>query len=140
MKYFVKTFFKILRVVLAPVMLLWEFVSRPKGLVRQPAAQQQVDHQCRDIVLYQYRTCPFCIKVRKEMHRLSLNIERRNVSKTGVHRADLVRGGGMAKVPCLRIVDQSGASQWLYDSGEIVTFLHGRFPRAEQSANVAASR
>lgn len=140
MKYFVRSFFRILRVFLGPLMLLWEFFSRPKGLVRPAASQQQIDQQCRDITLYQYRTCPFCIKVRKEMRRLSLSVEHRNVSKTGANRADLVRGGGLAKVPCLKIVDQTGASRWLYDSGEIISFLRGRFPLAEPSAGAAVSR
>lgn len=65
-----KIFFKFVRLVLGPVMLLWEKITRPTGIVRQAAAQTRVDEQCRDLVLYQYRTCPFCIKVRQEVHRL----------------------------------------------------------------------
>lgn len=125
MKNFVRLFFKTLRFVIGPLMLLWELVTRPRGLVRAPAAQEKLDQQCRQLVLYQYRTCPFCIRVRQEIRRLSLKLERRNVAKEGSNREDLVRGGGLAKVPCLKITDQAGHSQWLYDSAAIMAYLGG---------------
>lgn len=127
MKFFVRIFFKALRFVIGPVMLLWELVTRPKGLVRPPGLQAGVDQQCRSIVLYQYRTCPFCIKVRQEMRRLSLKIERLDAQKIGKNREDLERGNGQTKVPCLKITDQAGNTEWMTDSGAIVTYLRGRF-------------
>lgn len=127
MKFFVRIFFKALRFVIGPVMLLWELVTRPKGLVRSPGLQAGVDQQCRSIVLYQYRTCPFCIKVRQEMRRLSLKIERLDAQKIGKNREDLERGNGQTKVPCLKITDQAGNTEWMTDSGAIVTYLRGRF-------------
>jgi glutaredoxin len=120
-------FFRTLRVVLGPFMLLWEWVTRPSGLVRPPAAQAVVDEQCRDLVLYQFKTCPFCIKVRQEIRRLALTIERRDAQHEGKNRDDLVRGGGQAKVPCLRLTDPAGNSQWLYESGKIIEYLRARF-------------
>ncbi len=125
MKIFVRLFFKTLRFVIGPLMLLWEFATRPRALVRAPAVQKKLDQQCRHLVLYQYRTCPFCIRVRQEIRRLSLNMERRNVPKEGSNREDLVRGGGQAKVPCLKISDPAGHSQWLYDSAAIIAYLRG---------------
>ncbi|MDP2135581.1 MAG: glutathione S-transferase N-terminal domain-containing protein [Sulfuritalea sp.] len=125
-----KSVFKILRIALGPFMLLWEILTRPKGLARAPAAQQAVDRECRDLVLYQYRTCPFCIKVRREIHRLSLHIETRDAQPEGTNREALLRGGGQAKVPCLKITDQAGNSEWMYESGKIIAYLHGRFAAA----------
>ncbi len=127
MKTVIRTFFKILRIILGPFLLLWELIARPQGLARPPAAQEQVDRQCRDIVLYQYRTCPFCMKVRREIRRLSLNIETLDAQQEGSNRADLVRGGGQAKVPCLKITDQAGNSRWLYESDAIIEYLRRRF-------------
>ena len=127
MKLVFRMFFKTLRAILGPLMLLWEMLSRPKGIVRQAAAQTQVDQQCQGIVLYQYKTCPFCIKVRQEISRLSLNIERRDAQSEGANREELVRGGGKAKVPCLKITDQVGTVQWMYESGAIIDYLRGRF-------------
>ena len=127
MKIVIRMLFKGVRVLLGPVMLLWEFVTRPKGLVRQRDSQDKVDRQCRNMVLYQYKTCPFCIKVRQEMRQLSLTIESLDAQGGGKNRDDLVRGGGRAKVPCLKITDAAGSSQWLYESGEIIAYLRGRF-------------
>ncbi len=120
-------FFKTLRILLGPLLLLWEMLTRPKGVTRQPALQQALDEQCRDIVLYQYKTCPFCIKVRQELRRLSLKIDHLDAQQEGKNREELVQGGGQAKVPCLKITDQAGKSQWLYESGEIISYLRGRF-------------
>ena len=130
MKFVFRMFFKALRVLLGPVMLLSEYVTRPKGLARPPAQQETADQQCRNIVLYQYRTCPFCIKVRQEIRRLSLHVEGLDAQKEGSNRDDLVRGGGQAKVPCLKITDQAGNSQWMYESGAIIEYLRGRFADA----------
>jgi glutaredoxin len=127
MKTLVGLFFKSLRLLLGPFMRLWEIVSRPKGIVRAPALQQDVDQQCSSLVLYQFQTCPFCIKVRQEMCRLSLNIERRDAQKNLNNRADLIAGYGHPKVPCLKITDSVGNSQWLVESGAIIAYLRGRF-------------
>lgn len=127
MKIFIRFFFKTLRVVLGPVMLLKETLTRPKGVVRIQAAQDKVNRQCKSLALYQYKTCPFCIKVRHEMSRLSLNIQRIDAQPEGLDRQALLQGGGKAKVPCLKITDKSGKSQWLYDSEKIVDYLRERF-------------
>ena len=130
MKSFIRLFFRTLRVVLGPVMLLKETLTRPKGMVRSPAAQSGVDQQCKSLVLYQYKTCPFCIKVRQEISRLSLNIQRIDAQHEGADRQDLLTLGGQTKVPCLRISDSAGKSQWLYDSEKIIAYLQGRFSAA----------
>lgn len=130
MKIFIRLFFKTLRIFLGPVMLLKEAATRPQGLSRSSAAQNQVDQQCQSLVLYQYKTCPFCIKVRQETRRLSLNIQRIDAQPEGPNRQALLQGGGQAKVPCLKITDTAGNSQWLYDSEKIVAYLQGRFASA----------
>jgi glutaredoxin len=127
MKTIVRAFFKTLRLVLGPLVLLLEWLRRPRGVVREPAAQTLVDRQCANLALYQYQTCPFCIKVRQEMRRLSLPIERRDAQKDATHRNALLQGGGTAKVPCLKITDTAGKSQWLYDSKAIIAYLRARF-------------
>ena len=127
MKIIVRTFFKTLRLVLGPMMLLKENITRPKGLIRVQAAQEAVDLQCQSLALYQYKTCPFCIKVRQEISRLSLSIQRIDAQHEGSDRQQLLKHGGQTKVPCLRITDPAGSSQWLYDSEKIAAYLRGRF-------------
>ena len=122
-----RTFFKMLRWVLGPVMLLREYLTRPTGLVRSPEVQARVDQQCESLALYQYKTCPFCIKVRQEMRRLSLNVKQHDAQPDGLHRTSLLEGGGQTKVPCLRITDNAGQSQWMYESVAINAYLKKRF-------------
>ena len=130
MKTFIRFFFRTLRAVLGPVMLLKEKLTRPQGVVRPPAAQQSVDLACQNLALYQYQTCPFCIKVRQEISRLSLSIRRVDAQPEGSDRQALLSGGGKTKVPCLKITDNSVNDQWLYDSEKIVLYLRGRFANA----------
>jgi glutaredoxin len=127
MKTFIKLFFKTVRFVLGPFMLLWELLSRPAGVKCSLDVQAVVDRQCQSLALYQFSSCPFSIKVRQEMRRLSLPIERLDAQHDAKNRADLVQGFGSPKVPCLKITDQAGTVQWLTDSGAIISYLRGRF-------------
>ena len=131
MKLIIKLFFRTLRFILIPVVLLWEIVTTPKGVVRSADAQAKIDEQTSNLALYQFKTCPFCIKVRREIARLSLNIELRDAQHDARHRADLLQGGGSVQVPCLRIVDAQGNSQWLYESSAINAYLHKHFAAAQ---------
>ncbi|GAB1394229.1 hypothetical protein MASR1M60_23930 [Rhodocyclaceae bacterium] len=125
----IKLFFKILRIILGPFMLLWEYLTRPKGIVRTQDDRQVVDRECRQLSLYQFRTCPFCIKVRQEIRRLSLNIATIDAQHAGSSRDDLLKGGGEIKVPCLRIQEDTGEEQWLYESGRIIEYLRNRYDK-----------
>ncbi len=127
MKWLFRMFFRTLRAVLGPILLLKERLTAPAGLVRSPEAQQAVERQCRDLALYQFQTCPFCIKVRREMRRLSLPIELRDTQHDAANREALLAGGGKPMVPCLRIRDEQGGSRWMYESGDIVAYLRERF-------------
>ena len=127
MKPFIRFIFRTLRILLGPVMLLKERLSRPTALQRAAAQQAEVDRQCEGLALYQFKTCPFCIKVRQEMHRLALPITRLDAQHEAQIRSALLQGSGATKVPCLKITDASGSVQWLNDSGAIIGYLRGRF-------------
>ena len=127
MKTIIRAFFRTLRTVLGPVMLLKERLTQPKGVVREAAAQTRVDQQCQNLALYQFSTCPFCIKVRQEMRRLSLPIEKRDAQHDTTNRNALLQGTGATQVPCLQITETNGQTRWLQDSAAIVAYLRERF-------------
>lgn len=131
MKVVVRYFFRAVRAVLTPVMVISETLTTPKPMQRSAQGQAQVDADSQQLALYQYRGCPFCIKVRKEIRRLNLPIEMRDPQQVEAHRAELLEGGGRIKVPCLRIQDERGGVQWMYESDDINRYLNERF------ANVA---
>lgn len=130
MKWAIRLFFRTLRIALIPFMLLWERLTTPKGIVRPPQEQQRVDAETRQMVLYQFKTCPFCIKVRREIRRLSLHIELRDAQHDEQNRAALLQGGGKLQVPCLKITDAQGNNQWMYESAAINAYLNQRFAPA----------
>ena len=127
MKPVIRAFFQTLRLVLGPVMLLKERLTQPKGIQRDTGAQAAVDLQCESLVLYQFNTCPFCIKVRQEMRRLSLPIEKRDAQHNATNREELLQSTGATKVPCLKITEANGDTRWLQDSKAIVAYLRERF-------------
>ncbi|MCL7943119.1 glutaredoxin [Marinobacter sp. ATCH36] len=127
MRFIIRYFFRTLRLVLTPFMLISEKVSTPKSVQRPPEEQARVDSACDNLALYQFTACPFCIKVRKEMARLGLNIETRDAQHNESHREALAAGGGRVKVPCLMIRGDSGHEQWLYESDDIKSWLQQRF-------------
>jgi len=130
MKPVIRLFFKTLRAILGPFLLLADWLTRPKGIVRPAAEQQTIDARTRDLALYHFPTCPFCLKARRTMRRLSLDIELRDARNNESHRTALVSGGGKPQVPCLRITDANGQQSWLYESDAINAYLNREFGAA----------
>jgi glutaredoxin len=123
----IRLFFRTLRLVLMPLMLLWAKLGTPKGVARTAEAQQKIYLECGKLTLYHFKTCPFCIKVRHEMARLSLPITLREAQHDENNRAELLQGGGKVQTPCLRISDAQGQVQWMYESSDIIKYLQQRF-------------
>lgn len=127
MRIVIRYFFRTVRLILTPPMLLMEKLTTPKALARSPEQQAKLDQASERLALYQFRACPFCIKVRKEVARLGLKIEIRDAQHEGEHRTALKAGGGRIKVPCLLIQHDDGQQEWLYESKAINAWLRERF-------------
>lgn len=130
MKPLIRLFFKALRLLLTPFVLAWFWLTRPRGIVRSAAAQQAVDARTQQLALYHFPTCPFCLKARRTIRRLSLNIELRDAKNDAACRTELIAGGGKPQVPCLRITDAHGTHTWLYESDAIIAYLNREFGTA----------
>jgi glutaredoxin len=130
MKSLIRLFFRILRLILTPFLLLGHALATPRGVTRTPDAQAAVDAHTRKLALYHFPTCPFCLKVRRAMRRLSLDIELRDARHAGPHRDALVAGGGKPQVPCLTITGEDGSVTWLYESDAIIAYLEREFGAA----------
>ena len=131
MRFLIRTFFRGVRLILTPFMLIGERVSRPRGIERDPAEQARIDEQTQRLALYHFPACPFCIKARRAMQRLSLDIELRNAQATGPWREELQNEGGRLQVPCLRIEEEDGSVRWLYESDAIIRYLREHFDPAQ---------
>lgn len=128
MKLVIRYFFKIVHAIVGPILLFMDWLTTPKGIERQTGDQQHIDEKTKNLVMYQFLTCPFCIKTRRAIKRLSLNIEKRDALKHKPSRTELLDGGGQIKVPCLQITDAEGNVEWMYESDEIIRYLQESFP------------
>lgn len=117
---------KILREGLGRIFVFFDWITRPKPLKRDSQAQSQVESQLQSLSLYQFYACPFCIKVRRHMHKLALPLTLKDAQKDQQARSELEQGGGRIKVPCLHIIDADG-ERWLYESSDINQYLTERF-------------
>jgi glutaredoxin len=116
----------IVRAILGALILFFDWLFTPKGIKREADAQSKVNAETADLALYQFKACPFCVKVRRSMKRQSLDIETRDAKRSDASREELLQGGGKLKVPCLRI-EEKGEVRWMYESKEIINYLETRF-------------
>ena len=123
---------RIIRLILGKLILFFNWVFTPRGVTRDAASQASIDAQTAGLKLYQYEACPFCVKVRRAMKRNTLTIETRDVKRSASAREELLAGGGNLKVPCLRIENERGQAEWLYESSDIVRYLEDRFASPPQ--------
>ena len=138
MKPVIRLFFRTLRLLLTPVLHLADWITTPKGIERDPTEQRRVDEQTAALTLYQFHSCPFCIKTRRAIKRLSLAIALRDALNDPQARAELQQGGGEIKVPCLRI-EENGSVEWMYESSEIIAYLNRRFAAATDDTRPAGT-
>lgn len=122
-------FWTLIRTILSGLILFFNWVFTPKSMKREAQAQAQINEQMKDFTLYQYKACPFCVKVRREMKRSALNIETKDAKRCESSKEELVTGGGQLKVPCLKI-NEGGEEKWMYESKEIISYLNNRFGQA----------
>ena len=120
-----KIIMKLIRLVLGNLIVFLNFIFRPKKVKRSVEDQAQVNKSSSDLSLYEFRLCPFCVKVRRKMYALNLPIAI-NDAKKDPFRQELLDGGGKVKVPCLRI-SEGDSVKWMYESSDINKYLMDRF-------------
>ena len=126
----------IIRWLLGSLILFINWVFTPRATRRAANEQAAIDEQTHSLTLYQYKACPFCVKVRRTMKRQTLNIETRDAKRSDSAKEELIAGGGLLKVPCLRI-EESGEVSWMYESKAIIEYLERKFATADQTAVAA---
>ncbi|MCW1718447.1 glutathione S-transferase N-terminal domain-containing protein [Pseudoalteromonas sp. A3] len=113
---------KFVRWFLGCIILFFNFVFTPRSKKRASNVQAQLDQQTSQFKLYQFKACPFCVKVRRAIKREGLKIETRDAKNNQQFRQELLEQGGKIKVPCLRI-EKNGQVEWLYESNDIIAYL-----------------
>ena len=117
---------KLFREGLGRIIAFISYITESKPKQRPELEQQQVDKRAQTMTLYQFFACPFCIIIRRTLHRLNLPIATHDAQNNPVHRERLLKEGGKIQVPCLAI-EEAGKTRWLYESSEIKAYLEKEF-------------
>lgn len=122
-----KYLFRIIRWPLGQLVIFADWITRPALPQHTPERRAELDAVTATMKMYQFRQCPFCVKTRRNIRRLGLNIELRDARNDPRWHRELIDEGGRYQVPCLRLVNAHGGSEWLYGSDDIIRYLDQRF-------------
>jgi len=115
-----------LRIGLGQLVILVDFLTRPSKKKRSQEAQAAVEASAKDLTLYQFHACPFCVKTRRSLRRLNVPVALKDAKNNEQDRQTLLEQGGKIKGPCLRI-EENGQTTWMYESNTIIEYLNKRF-------------
>ncbi len=119
--------FKPVRWILGQIIIFIDWITRPKPVEREVQKQTEIDQQTQKMALYHFQQCPFCVKTRRQIHRLALNIETRDARNDPKWNQELISEGGKYQVPCLKIIQEDDTVKWLYESTRINHYLEKEF-------------
>ncbi len=100
-------------------------LTRPKPIQRTADEQSKAQDAMKGLSLFQLNACPFCIKTRRALHRLNLDLDIKDIGRNKEFRQQLEAGGGRVQVPCL-LIENEDQKEWLYESDDIIRFLEQR--------------
>lgn len=122
-----KHVFRLIRWPLGQIIIFVDWITRPEIPAFPPEKRAELDATTSTMKLYHFKQCPFCVKTRRTIRRLGLNIETRDARNDPQWNGELINQGGKYQVPCLRVVKQDGSMEWMYGSDIIINFLDQRF-------------
>ena len=117
---------KLIRNLLGKIIIGMDQARPPEVMHRSSEEQAMLNQKTQALSIYEFKACPFCVKVRRELKRLNLEIERRDAKNDATYKAELISNGGKYQVPCLRI-ENEGSTQWMYESNDIIKYLRANF-------------
>ena len=122
-----KTVFRLIRWPLGQIIIFIDWITRPAIPVIPAEKRAELDATTSTMKLYHFKQCPFCVKTRRTIRRLGLNIETRDARNDPRWNSELINQGGKYQVPCLRVEKTEGSIEWMYGSDNIIDYLDHRF-------------
>ena len=89
-----KTVFRLIRWPLGQIVILIDWLTRPKIPLLPPEQQEELDAITSSMKIYHFKQCPFCVKTRRNIRRLGLNIETRDARNDPQWNSELINEGG----------------------------------------------
>ena len=72
----------------------------------------------RELTLYHYTMCPYCMRVRRFLAAHDVTVTEKNIRRDPAARRELIEAGGKSQVPALMI-----DGDVLYESNEIIRWF-----------------
>lgn len=120
---------EMVRKILGVAVLAVDRTFEPKQIKHRSSEEKtQLKQQLANHSVYQFESCPFCVKVRRALKRLDLEVELRDARNNPIHKKELVEKGGEFQVPCLRVDFPDGTTKWMYESDDIIRYFETQFP------------
>ncbi len=113
---------KLIRWILKIFVYLIDALFQPRFKKRSKREQELVDQKTKNLTLYQFYACPFCVKVRWAARRMGINLKIKDAKNDQQSRETLLKKGGKVQVPCLHIKNKE-KEEWLYESKAIIEYL-----------------
>ena len=103
---------QIIRFILGRIILFLDWLTSPRPNKISRTELDAIHNKVKNMTIYEFRACPFCVRVRRFMKK----------NNKVIFAQELIDGGGKLQVPCLKIGD-SNNSEWLYESKDIILYL-----------------
>ena len=94
---------KIIRFILGRIILFLDWATSPSPITISEEERLRINTFTSCMVMYEFKACPFCVRVRRFMKRNNIVIPTKDARKNKDYAEELVAGGGKLQVPCLVI-------------------------------------
>ena len=112
----------IIRFILGRIILLLDWMTSPKPIPVSPEKIKFIQEKVKDMEIYEFKACPFCVRVRRFMKKNNISITIKDARRNKDFADELLNGGGKLQVPCLKIGGDK--IRWMYESKDIIIFLN----------------
>jgi glutaredoxin len=104
---------------------LWYLTRSTSGPV--PRGGSMSAAETKGLALYLTAFCPYCVRVRRALDQLGLDVALRDIADDPGAYRELVDATGRQTVPVLRIEESDGGVSWLAESEDIIQYFRERF-------------
>ena len=112
----------IIRFILGRIILFLDWMTSPKPIPVSPEKIKFIQEKAKDMEIYEFKACPFCVRVRRFMKKNNISITIKDARRNKDFADELLNGGGKLQVPCLKIGGDK--IRWMYESKDIIIFLN----------------
>ena len=114
---------QVIRFILGRIILFLDWVTSPRPVLVSNHRLSEIEKFTSNMIMYEFKACPFCVRVRRFMKRNNINNTTKDARKDKLAAQELIDGGGKLQVPWLAITKDDGSVDWMYESKDIINLF-----------------